>query len=230
MFPESYVVRNMSSSNRKLHSKSLVKGKAALAETLQDNASHTPKEISLPSDPTFGTWTAPFDLSGLSTVLQKKLVVMAPCLLGRQKAIYDTDFFHRVYGLCKDGIMPKEVTKAMVPAHTYKHIWMPGEGQNQTRYLLDKCRDTHTQDLYLRLYIRVYGDAPDNKAFSQTFLRACVYFYKDGAKKNMVNWTAAAAQLIEECRAHAGLNPLKLGPPALREQLFSILKEIRAYF
>ena len=107
---------------------------------------------------------------------------------------------------------------------------MPGEGQNRTRYLLNKCRDTHARDLYLSLYIRVYGDAPDNKAFSQTFLCTCVYFYKDGAKKNKVNWAAAAAQLTEERQAHAGLNPLKLGPPALREQLFSILKEIRAYF
>ena len=79
--------------------------------------------------------------------------MLAPCLLGRQKAIYDAEFFHRVYGLCKDGIMPKEVTEAMVPAQTYEHIWMPGEGQNRTRYLLDKCRDTHARDLHLKLYI-----------------------------------------------------------------------------
>ena len=45
-----------------------------------------------------------------------------------------------------------------------------------------------------------------------------------------MNWAAAAAQLTEERRAHEGLNPLKLGPPALRKQLFSILNEIRAYF
>ena len=115
VFSRSYVVRNMSSSSRKLCSKSLVKGKAALVDTLRHNAAHKPEEVLLPFDPTFGTWTAPFDLSGLPTVLQKRLVVLAPCLIGRHKAVYDTNFFHRVYGLCKDGIMPKEVTKAMVP-------------------------------------------------------------------------------------------------------------------
>ena len=45
-----------------------------------------------------------------------------------------------------------------------------------------------------------------------------------------MNWVATAAQLTEERQAHAGLNPLKLGPLALRKQLFSILNEIRAYF
>ena len=68
--------------------------------------------------------------------------------------------------------------------------------------------------LYLKMYHQVYGDGLDNKAFSQTFLRACVYYFKDHLCENKVNWAVATAKVIEEHQAHPGNNPLKLGPPA----------------
>ena len=178
---------------------------------------------------TESTWEAPFDLEGIPTDLREKLVLAAPCLLGRSAAVHDQDFFHRVVGLCKEGCTPKEVTEKMVPANTYEETWPPGEGANKTRYLLDRCKDSKARDMYLRMYQRVYGDAPDNKAFSQTFLRACVYYYS-GGRDNNVNWAAAAAKVNQERRAHAANNPQKLSPPALKQQMAGIISAVATYY
>ena len=118
----------------------------------------------------------------------------------------------------------------MVPASLYEDVWPCGEGANKTRYLLDKCKDPRARELYLQMYHRVYGDDPDNKAFNQTFLCVCVYYFKDHPHKNKVNWTAAAAKVIEERQAHPSNNPMKLGPLALKLQLAGIIRECYLYF
>lgn len=209
----------------KTRTRSVVKGKTALkAEERESPKRNDSSVVSIPQEM---SWEEPFNLEGIPADLRDRLVVLAPCLLGRGNAVYDAVFFHRVGGLCKEGFLPKEVTEAMVPATDYEDYWPPGEGANKSRYLLDKCTKPKHRIAYLKMYQRVYGNAPDNKAFSQTFLRACVYYFNFDGKggKNKVNWAGAAAKVTEERQAYAHNNPLKLGPPALKQQLAGIIQE-----
>jgi hypothetical protein len=207
-------------------SKSLVKGKAAAREAEQESPkrgrSRVKKEVEI--DAHSSEWDAPFDLAGFPTVLRGLLVAAAPCLLGREKAVYDAEFFRRVVGLYAEGLLPKEVTDIHVPPEVYEDEWVGGDGPNKTRFPLDRCSNKVTWDLFLMQYQRVYGDVPDNKAISLTFLRACCYYYQ-AKKKHKVNWAAQAAKVIADRRNHAGNNPQKLGPPALKDQMAGIVRE-----
>jgi len=97
----------------------------------------------------------------------------------------------------------------MVPNDVYERNWPCGEGATKTRFLLDKCRDSKVQKVYLRMYQWVYDDSLNNKAFNQTFLHACIFYYKDNGHKNKVNWGTAAAKVTEEHQTHVHNNPLK---------------------
>ena len=152
--------------------------------------------------------------------------MLAPLLLGRKNAFYPPEFFVEAFGLSDEGPMPNKVTEAMVPRSSYEQVWPPGEGVNKNRHYFKQCCDEEAKAKYNQLYMEVYGEAPDNKAFSQSFLRACIYHLKEG---NPVNWAGAAAQLIEERFSHAQLNPMKLRPPAIRYQLECILKEVATF-
>ena len=178
----------MASSAKALRSKSLVKGKAAAREaeqeSLQRGRSTLKKEVEI--DAPISEWDAPFDLAGFPTLLRGLLVAAAPCLLGREKAVYDAEFFRRVVGLCAEGLLPKDVTDVHVPPEVYEHEWVGGDGPNKTRFPLDRCSNKVNRELFLLQYQRVYGDVPDNKAISLTFLRACYYYYQS-KKKHKVN-------------------------------------------
>src|SRR5579875_2301645 len=164
-------------------------------------------------------WGEPLSLEEIPDDLGKKLVDSAPCLLGRDEAVYDVEFFHRVCGLCMEGPTPKQVTEVMVAPEVFESTWPPGEGPNKSRYLLSACKNLKHKNAYIKIYQRVYGDVPDNKAFSLTFLRACVYYFNfhGTGGKNPVNWASVAAGMVLDGQKHSTNNPLKLGPPALRQ-------------
>lgn len=98
-------------------SKSLGKSKAAhLVEERNSNCSAgVPERESENVASTDNPWDAPFDLEGFPTDLRERLIMLAPCLLGRAVAVYDQVFFHKVVGLCIERCLPKEVTEKMVP-------------------------------------------------------------------------------------------------------------------
>jgi hypothetical protein len=175
-------------------------------------------------------WEDAFDLREFPLALKEVLLAVAPCLWGRANAIYDGNWFGRALGLCSKGKLPKEIADADVPLDTYEGVWPCGEDPNCRRYSLETCEDDQVRDLYLSFYRRVYGvDYPNNKCFSQQFLRACIYYFTGGGLDQKVNWAAAAALLQESCHIRHGNNPLKLTPPALRQQLQGILNVFSNY-
>ena len=220
----------MTSSSTRARSKSLVKGKAALQEEGQVSPRtglKQPKKEGAHDGGFRSVWDVPFDLSQFPKELQASLVAVAPCLLGREDAVYDAKFFNKVIGLCNLGLLPKDVTNVHVPSELYKGDYTAREGANKSRYPMDKCIDPIARDLYTKRYMKVYSDVPNNKAFSLTFLCACMFYYQD--KANRVDWASAAAKVNANRLKHAGNNPLKLGPPTLYDQLKGIVKECSKY-
>lgn len=214
-------------------SKSLVKGKAVAQEEelRRDSAKGKTDLPKVKTEPgpegiTSYEWETPFNLDGIPQKLCERLQTKAPLLLGRDDARYPPTFFVEAFGLSNEGPMPNKVTEAMVPRSWYDQIWPPGDGANKNRHYFRDCCDEVALKKYNQCYMEVYGEAPDNKAFSQSFLRACIYHFKEG---HPVNWAGAAAQILEERFQHANLNPLKLRPPALRYQVERILKEVAQF-
>lgn len=223
-----------------MRSKSLVKGKAVakeeeFAKSLRKGKAVAKEEHELlakaksepgPEGITTFEWEKPFELEGIPAQLKDRMQALAPLLLGRDDAKYPPQFFVDAYRLSDTGPLPANVTESMVPKSCYEEVWPSGVGANKNRHFLEDCKDELAKAKYNNTYMKVYGEAPDNRAFSGSFLRACIYHFEHNKP---VNWAGKAAALVEERYSHARLNPMKLRPPAIRYQLECILKEVATF-
>lgn len=88
------IVSNMASARTGVRgTRSVVKGKAVVTAEEQEESPSKKDNWVIPV-PKQLSWEEPFDLEGFPSVLIESLVDCAPCLLGREKAVYDADFFH----------------------------------------------------------------------------------------------------------------------------------------
>lgn len=170
-------------------------------------------------DPVDTPWNLPFDLKSLPEDVAAKLVVIAPFLLGRKRANYDSQFFHRTLGLCNTGIPFSELSSdKLCKKSLFIETWPERLGG---RHYIADCSDQQAIDAYTEQHAKVYGgEGPDNNTFGTSFLRGCHLTFELGKD---VNWAQKAESLQKAREKGAARNPLKLTPPALREQIEAII-------
>lgn len=72
----------------------------------------------------------------------------------------------------------------------------------------------------MQIHRKIYGGDPDNGTFGTSFLRACHLFFERGKDVNF----AQKAEVLQKAREkQAARNPMKLSPPALREEIKAII-------
>ena len=164
-------------------------------------------------------WDLPFDLKALPQDVADKAVVMAPFLLGRKSANYDVDFFNRALGLCKKGISFTELSSDKVCKKSlFIKSWPERHGG---RHHIADCTDKQAIEAYTLQHAKVYGgEGPDNGTFGTSFLRGCHLTFELGED---VNWAEKAATLQKARDKKDARNPLKLTPPAFREQIEALI-------
>ena len=159
------------------------------------------------SDEGITQWDQPFDLTALPDSVASKLRFMAPFLLGRKKANYDAEFFHRTLGLCMEGTTFRLLSNDNVlNKNKFLHRWP--ERASGRHYIAD-CSDEQAIEAYTQMYNKVYGGDPDNGTFGTSFLRACYLSFERGEE---VNWAQKAESLQKAREKQASRNPLKLSP------------------
>jgi hypothetical protein len=171
--------------------------------------------------PPWSPWENPFDLGGLPAKIVDECGKVAPFLLGRTGATYDSEFFHNVLGLNNSGLSEKDLTDITIPREWLQSWPASAEG----RYNFNDCKDPKLKNGAREMYIQVYGAPPNNGGVSSTFLQG-VYMFQEEAD---VNWAEWVAKIHGGRMKNAGRNPNKLTPPALRKQIQGILTVLGGY-
>jgi hypothetical protein len=117
--------------------------------------------------PPWSPWENPFDLGGLPAKIVDECGKVAPFLLGRTGATYDSEFFHNVLGLNNSGLSEKDLTDITIPREWLQSWPASAEG----RYNFNDCKDPKLKNGAREMYIQVYGALPDNGGVSSTFLQ-----------------------------------------------------------
>ena len=149
-------------------------------------------------------WAEAFDLSGVGENMRKHLTTVAPFLLG-DAAVYSSEFFADVGGLCSNGVPFKKLRdehKLPLEAIVGTYPLNKNENRHPLRHMTDDVAARA-----LRMYQRVYGGtAPDNGEFGTAFVRGLML----DAKRWKINWAEGAAEIAKVCFLHTVSYPILL--------------------
>ena len=166
-------------------------------------------------------WREPFDLRKLPETITLELLKRAPFLLGTEKAKYNKLFFKTIGGLYDAGIPFESLAKEEhgVPLEDLLATFPLNKNENRhsLRFIIDcdAARDA------LHMYQRVYGGThPDNGEFGTAFIRGLVLYYQ---RQTQVDWAEFATDLAKKQMQNPLVNPQKLTPPCLREQIQAMI-------
>jgi hypothetical protein len=165
----------------------------------------------------------PINLNDIEEGLRQRLIVAAPMLMGRD-AVYGSDFFTDVVGLCDQGPVLRDVSKvySFITDEEVTSVWK--EGVSKGRYDFSRCQDEDQLKMFGQQYFKVYGNRPHNNYFCLRFLKACFATF---IHQKPVNWCAEALDRHQSRIKSASRNPSKLGPVATRCQVEGLLKIIK---
>ena len=175
----------------------------------------------------FTIWRDPFNLSKLPHTITSELIKRTPFLLGSKKATYSKYFFKNIGGLCDAGIPFESLAKEDhgVPLADLVGTYPLNKSGNRHSMKLMTDRAAAQDALYM--YQRVYGGTqPDNGEFGTAFIRGLVLYFQRDVE---VNWAEHAADLAKKRLLNPGVNPQKLTPPCLREQIQEMLDIFQHY-
>lgn len=209
----------------------------AIPESSSDTDDEVFQRLQRPSRPTKAVedihsshltiWREPFDLRKLPQTMTLELLKRAPFLLGAENAKYNKHFFEKVGGLCAEGVPFESLMKDEhgVPLDDLLATYPLNKHGNRHSLRLMTDRDAARDALHM--YQRVYGGThPDNGEFGTAFIRGLVLFYQ---RQTQVDWADYAADLAKKRVQNPIVNPQKLTPPCLREQIQAMINLFQHY-
>ena len=172
-------------------------------------------------------WQKPFDLAKLPPTITAELTKRTPLLLGSDQACYSKCFFKSIGGLCGSGIPLENLAKEDHGVPLEELVATYPLNRHGNRHSMKLMSDRHAVNEALDMYQRVYGGTqPDNGEFGTAFIRGLVLTLQRSTK---VDWAKHASDFAKKRLENPPLNPQKLTPPCLREQIQEIIYVFRHY-
>lgn len=172
-------------------------------------------------------WREAFDLTKLPQTIALELLKRAPFLLGTKNAKYTKQFFETVGGLCGAGIQFDSVMKEEHGVPLEEMLATYPLNKNGNRHSVKFMTDLDAARDALHMYQRVYGGTyPDNGEFGTAFIRGLVLYYQ---REIEVDWAEYATDLAKKRMQNPFVNPQKLTPPCLREQIQAMINVFQHY-
>ena len=193
------------------------KGKSSVLPIQDDQPSHGPLTL----------WQKAFDLAKLPNTITSELMKRTPLLLGSDKASYSKHFFKTIGSLCGSGIAVDNLGKEDHGVPIEDLVTTYPLNRNGNRHSMKLMTDRAAVNKALDMYQRVYGSTqPDNGEFGTAFIRGRVLNFQRSTK---VDWAKHASDFAKKRLENPPLNPQKLTPPCLREQIQEIINVFRHY-